>query len=1190
MNIQLRKYATGDKFWYSGINDFDKNNYNSEWNYDFGLVAGDTTTYKPAWESKIKGVDPGRYIPTDLSPEYGEMGQNKSHYNYAKSVEEQPWYIYNNESMFDSNKKLTDFGIRWVKDTDKILPENVRVFNPDGTRKKSITTKLKDAQGRYYGKQTYDLTDDAQLYEYIMHTRKDQTIGSRHDVFTKKGKRYFYVDNNGQYHWVSPEDAKKYKVSEKPVEWGWDDNPDKRIYWEDYELLGPSESTDQTSKVDTNHNNKYGFDWDKIRTAAKNILGNPNLLEAGRLAGNLINNERVYDEYLKGITPVLRQTYNTHRQVVGDEATKQAYYRRAAQGETQAAKPFTADADRQVAYMNEAKRIGDDLRAQGDLADNQEIRRTSDESNQHQWANIQRATEVANANHASIAQANASKHALLAQKHSAQWSTLDNYLKGIEYRQREKQAKRDALQDQYNLIDYQERVSNDPELIRLQKEADDAWNTALKAGKTPSTDVTVRAKLQALRNYQYGLQKQRIQQQIESAKSGTKITTKFTTKQDLLYKSAKDVVEHFQRMSKLSLDAQKIRPPKIEKLTSHPKGSTRKYQQGGTAPFTIFTPVALGGSSTTNTQTESTSATGKSSGKDETLNVIKDLFKELKGLPSDVNGVYAQMSNFLAKAKAFGEEITSDDLASIYLSQMQQINHIKFSKERYDKTAEKVAAREANGEYAIRSDGRFVVQNINTGELGYKTLSELKDSKEFTPITNGQLMQMRALDPSKGFQDDLLQIADNATSMSEIAKFLKAQLPSLGNSEGTIEGYTKKQSNDIVKGLEVLQDAPDGDYKYTKYTKEQQAQAQLALKYLASILPNNMKALLSIRAYENGTTPSDILASLVNSGVSAETKLEFDAVTGKAAKDADGKSKGLGDMDPAVAFFMGIGDRNSFVIQDKTRDGLKIDTISMPLLDAEGHGLSNATLQQLKGGKYAGQLNVNSATMGGVRISPNGVNNVLLSGGNIYQTELPIDEQAAARGIIQPDLSFLKKIELADAKLRQLGITDRSNLTPAQIDTINKVYKENGLPIIYNKDGNGNPVLTSRYRRFAMIDGIAPEEAFEGDMEFNDGAISVDDEKEREQFESMMKTVTKNDKYKIDNGYSVFGQKLFGGTRLFKGVIYIPMSTNTVTALAGTGYKGTANEYNEIERKQQQADFAREKQFTPAGSASNLNI
>jgi hypothetical protein len=57
----------------------------------------------------------------------------------------------------------------------------------------------------------------------------------------------------------------------------------------------------------------------------------------------------------------------------------------------------------------EAKRAADELKAQGDLADNAEIRRTSDESNQHQWANIQRATEVANRNLIEMNNANAAK-------------------------------------------------------------------------------------------------------------------------------------------------------------------------------------------------------------------------------------------------------------------------------------------------------------------------------------------------------------------------------------------------------------------------------------------------------------------------------------------------------------------------------------------------------------------------------------------------------------------------------------------------------------------------------------------------------------------------------------------------------------------------------------------------------------
>jgi len=70
----------------------------------------------------------------------------------------------------------------------------------------------------------------------------------------------------------------------------------------------------------------------------------------------------------------------------------------------------------------------------------------------------------------------------------------------------------------------------------------------------------------------------------------------------------------------------------------------------------------------------------------------------------------------------------------------------------------------------------------------------------------------------------------------------------------------------------------------------------------------------------------------------------------------------------------------------------------------------------------------------------------------------------------------------------------------------------------------------------------------------------------------MMQSLTKNPKYKLPRG--IMGG-VFGGTDLYKGIVYIPMVTNTISALGGTGYKGTGSEYNEIEALQQQADNAR---------------
>jgi len=51
---------------------------------------------------------------------------------------------------------------------------------------------------------------------------------------------------------------------------------------------------------------------------------------------------------------------------------------------------------------------------------------------------------------------------------------------------------------------------------------------------------------------------------------------------------------------------------------------------------------------------------------------------------------------------------------------------------------------------------------------------------------------------------------------------------------------------------------------------------------------------------------------------------------------------------------------------------------------------------------------------------------------------LPIDQEAKrTTGIIKPDLKFLKKIEIVDTKLRQMGI-DKSD--PKNIAVVNKVY------------------------------------------------------------------------------------------------------------------------------------------------------
>ena len=940
-------------------------------------------------------------------------------------------------------------------------------------------------------------------------------------------------------------------------------------------------------------NHQYGFDWSKVGEGFRNLLNNPNLYSLGRLAWNIASNDKIYGEQLKGIKPVLKDPYLTHRQVVGDEATKQAYYRRAAQGQTKAARPFTSDADRQMAYQMEAKRVGDELRAQGDLADNQEIRRTSDESNQHQWANTQRATEVANYNTASINQANSLKHNLKAQWRSANASSVDNALKEIQYRAMKRQAEEDAFNDQIFTLQQQQELLNNPILLEARKEYQDVLSKhKLSDGSYDEYNDEV---IKARQKYQAA----QLQIAIESkekwrdyknkgiffVKNGSKITRK--VKDDMLYMSTRDVVKHFREMTKLSSDAQNRKQPKIERLTSHPKGSTRRYQQGGVAPFLVYTPITLGGETTTSSEssTSSTKASSKDTSAKDSLDFVKELFKELagKGLQVDVNTVYSQFNNMFQKARLFGDELSTEDIQLMYLSAISKVNEIQRSKDIYDKAKSYATTNDALNEYAVTADGQYVVQDKQTGKVSFtRDLSEL--SKDKTPITNQHLLYLREYSPQLLLEQGnfiVENVVNNGMGINKIGAAIKALAGNIGSTTSKIEGLSEVQSKQVKAGVQLLAQTdgtPDGIYQVTTNNKNSSAQISAALDYIENMLSPSQRAILNAHG---GTKP--LIASFVASQTSSTLEQSITPVTGKASKSTNGSNSGDNDMIPAVAFFQGLGDNQTFIIQDKTLDGIKIDTVSQPITSGNKN-TGSITFDKLESSDYGGQLRIDQATMGDALIAPNGRNNIII-GGKIYQTELPIDQQAATHNIIKPDFSFLKNIEKANQQLRNMGI-DKNNPDDVakNIDKINQVYRDNQLPILYTTDGD-KPVITSSYARFAMVNATATKDAFEEDPNFNDGVREATDQ-ERKQFESSMKQLSGDSKYTLNNGY--FGG-LIGGDDLYTGIIYIPMGTSTISALSGTGYKAKGEEYNQMEAAQQAANAAIQLGFKSAGNFSSHN-
>ena len=957
------------------------------------------------------------------------------------------------------------------------------------------------------------------------------------DYFKKLGYvgAYEYLD-----HWIPTKDSNKAtrKFGSVVEQYGLKDpekvqDPEK----EEEGSLTPKEKTDPESF------------WSKLGAGLKNVA--PDLLDTLRLAGNMINNQRVYNESMKAIKPNLQQSYHTYRQVVGDEATKQGYYRRAVQGEQKAAQPFTADADRQVAYMNEAKRIGDELRAQGDLADNQRIRETSAESAAHLDANRERDTAVANSNLTEMLKADAAKHQLTAQKYSADWTNLEQYLMGRQYKLEQKKAEQKELEKQLSLLDAQEGLLGDTKLRDLKTAYDEAYD-AYYNEKDPTKKAALKQKYEKIANdYQlHKIQKSREALKLQYGKEGTKLERK--RKDDslkYLYRTSRDIVEHFRKMSKMTDDSRVRTMPKPIKLPSHPK----KFQYGGVAPFTIYRPLGVGGESSYAQSTTSSSSSGKSekdtAAKDK-LDMIKELFKNIKGLPVDVAKVYQDIMGTLNKAKALGEELSTDDIASMYLSSMQKMAQLKYSEDAYEKAKALATQNEALNEIAVGTSGEMVFQNLNTGEYKIGTIgSKMFKDKEWNPLTNDQILELRAKSPNMVFNDQMFNIVNNGVGLNKISAEIKSLAAGLSTTDRKIEGISEVQSNRIKAGLQTLagfDGTPDGYYKITQSSKDSKANVDAALNYIYSVLPTNYKTILAIHSGSEENSKGLILKYLTSQAHNSYEE-SISPLTGKAS-DKDGKdSLDKLSSNPLLAMQREIGGNpiNYSIVTRDSNTKMSVNGTAYPALPGIKNDMSVDSMLSTSGLDQI-VLSKQGITFGDQQLNPEDLKDVMYanSGRNAIVT-LPCK---IVNGVKQVNLAVRDEYEKAEQKaanqatrgtneyLRILG----QELKNAHLDSL---LDSNGLP-----DKN-------MFSEFLIV------EAYTTDKIDLNNKNSQYIEKVRNPSEDLenrinqaLSTDNKKSNYKIDvkDKLSLFELTY---NDVYRGTVFIPINNNPAAAMLNDNIK-----------------------------------
>lgn len=605
-------------------------------------------------------------------------------------------------------------------------------------------------------------------------------------------------------------------------------------------------------------------------------------------------------------------------------------------------------------------------------------------------------------------------------------------------------------------------------------------------------------------------------------------------------------------------------------------------QKGGIAipPLVSYQPVVLSSDGTAGTAAgEAISSSSKSSGSESDL-TDKDMLKmmeKLEGLPNDMQAVTSLLQGFYIDQQ-YSPFPNTTNIASRYLQALQLMRTANFNRQMFDDAKTVVEKNGGLHEYAVDSRGYVFCAN-KEGDFQLLKPEEIGGSG-YTPITNSELLRLRAYDPNMANNNKILEVVGNGIGMKSITEHISSVIKGLGKDESEKDQFVRTPSKEIIGGLQAFKEAAqkaqsegnydgsiDNLYKAKFINATQANQAQAAITYLYQTLPENAKSVLKMRASQHTDEGAiKLMSQLVGSQISSTQKFQLSVDTPTVKTNADGTKTTTGaanamKLDPVALLEAGYGQKQTITIQTAGggMNGLQIPTVRMPIVSKEGKAMGIGTLNDVAESGFGGYLDFSNATMGGVRIDPTGFQNVAVDGTALYAAYLPIDIQEYQNtGNIRPDIDSLKRLKEAQSVIKAQNITDK--------DKINEIYQAHNLPIMF--DGQGDVV--GAYKKFGIINGTAIQQAFIEDAQMADYLSETTDENTiRNVLSIIQKGRSKEDRIQFDE--KSFWNSLGIGSydHVYKGTIFIPVNDDYFTYSATMGESITPGQAADIEARQQ---------------------
>lgn len=599
-----------------------------------------------------------------------------------------------------------------------------------------------------------------------------------------------------------------------------------------------------------------------------------------------------------------------------------------------------------------------------------------------------------------------------------------------------------------------------------------------------------------------------------------------------------------------------------------------KFQQGGTTPpFVAYQPVIVSDKRTTATQEEALAAKAtkeSESGKLSSKDLYTMLKEKLKGLPNDVNIAMNQLQQLEQLTSMDFDGSFTQNIESKYLSTLQTMNQLSFSREQYDKALDNVKSNGGLNEAAINQYGQVYMTNGKD----YKLMSPEKAKQSgWKQMTNQDLLYLRANDPSLSGKDEILNVVNNGIGISQVTKMIQDSIGNLGTNSNSETAYATTQQGQLIQGLndfiKAAQETGQYDasiedlYKAQIINKTQAQQAQQAIAYIYKTLPQNAKSLLKTRT-EGGTDKEalNLISTLVLSKTSEDRSFTVDLEGGPTkksmSKDANAGSKDDTELKTSLPLqvMQDMGGADVAPVTIDKGDGVQMSVYGSffsAINDKKGEPIVNTSLQNMlaQSGLQDIVKNVRNITFGDQKLTPEQLSKITYNNTGIVRADLPVNEDGTVK------LSVLDDFNAAMNEIKGLG-----NASREQVEAIKAKYH---LDQYLKDDGTPDPKHTAP---FILTEGYTTEKNGIEDTAYVKHIKNPTDDQIQLIKDSLTVGTGKDAKVPdIDtfDWYNPFDW--FGTENIYKATVYIPISSNVGAAVRGGNQNLDYNEALKYEMK-----------------------